>query len=150
MLFQAHDSPVDGDSGSWVLDAMTGNVYGHIVSGDPSSNTAFIIPAYRVFKDVEKRFGHKPEFPVSQRAVAAGSSNLDPPAPHDAEDAMLDHQRQVSKEMLFSAALFESRDPSEAAYNRCSALGIGFTPWWPTLCFDLICIIGKGRRYSLL
>ena len=49
-----------GDSGSLVVDARTGDIYGHIVSGDPTSSLAYIIPAYKVFDDIEQRFGVRP------------------------------------------------------------------------------------------
>jgi hypothetical protein len=46
-----------GDSGSWVVDAEFGNLYGHIVAGRPGTYTAYILPAYKIFEDVEKRSG---------------------------------------------------------------------------------------------
>ena len=52
-----------GDCGSLVVNATTGDIYGHIVSGDPSSGLAFIIPAYKIFDDIEKKFGTRPSFP---------------------------------------------------------------------------------------
>lgn len=52
-----------GDSGSLVVDARTGDIYGHIVSGDPTSSLAYIIPAYKVFEDIEERFGVRPSLP---------------------------------------------------------------------------------------
>lgn len=64
---------MDGDSGSMVLDAESGDVYGHIVAGDPNSNMAFIVPAYRVIEDIEMRFGHKPEFTLLPDALASES-----------------------------------------------------------------------------
>ena len=53
-----------GDSGSLVVDARTGNIYGHIVSGDPTSSLAYIVSAYEVFDDIEKRFGARPSLPA--------------------------------------------------------------------------------------
>lgn len=59
-----------GDSGSLVVDATTGDIYGHIVSGDPTSSLAYIIPAYKIFNDIEKQFGARPSFSsaVQQRS----------------------------------------------------------------------------------
>lgn len=52
--------PMQGDSGAWVIDAVTGALYGHVVAGDPATDMAFVIPAYKVFDDLELRFGTKP------------------------------------------------------------------------------------------
>lgn len=38
-------------------------MYGHIVAGDPKSGLAFLIPAYRLFEDLERRYKCKPKFP---------------------------------------------------------------------------------------
>ncbi|KAH0541248.1 hypothetical protein FGG08_004253 [Glutinoglossum americanum] len=46
-----------GDCGSWITDAQTGELYGHIVAGSPDTGVAFIIPAYQVFDDINKRLG---------------------------------------------------------------------------------------------
>ena len=52
-----------GDCGAWVIDAVTGSIYGHVIAGDLTSSTAFIIPAYKVFDDIEDRFGVPPLLP---------------------------------------------------------------------------------------
>ena len=56
-----------GDCGSLVVNATTGDIYGHIVSGDPSSGLAFIIPAYKIFDDIEKQLGARPSFPTPSK-----------------------------------------------------------------------------------
>ena len=53
-----------GDFSSLVASVTTGDIYGHIVSSDPSSGLAFIIPAYKIFDDIEKQFGARPSFPT--------------------------------------------------------------------------------------
>ena len=45
-----------------VVDETTGKMYGHIVSGEPMSGLAYIIPAYKVFDDIAKQFGVHPSF----------------------------------------------------------------------------------------
>ncbi|KAK0511993.1 hypothetical protein JMJ35_005121 [Cladonia borealis] len=45
-----------GDSGAWVVD-RAGQLYGHIVAGDPMLGLAFIIPACKIFEDINSRFG---------------------------------------------------------------------------------------------
>jgi hypothetical protein len=48
-----------GDSGSWVRDATTGNVYGHVIAGSLKADFAYIIPMCSVIEDLEKRIGGK-------------------------------------------------------------------------------------------
>ena len=48
---------VKGDSGSWVIDAVTGDLYGHIVAGVPETGLAYIVPAVKTFEDIEKCMG---------------------------------------------------------------------------------------------
>ncbi len=48
---------MEGDSGSWVLDTITGDLYGHIVAGISGGHIAYIIPAYKVLKDLSKILG---------------------------------------------------------------------------------------------
>ncbi|KAI0834881.1 hypothetical protein F5Y06DRAFT_300071 [Hypoxylon sp. FL0890] len=47
-----------GDSGSWVFDAVSGNLLGILVAGCPDLLEAYILPAYQVFNDIGDRFGH--------------------------------------------------------------------------------------------
>ena len=37
-----------------------GQLFGHIVAGDPMLGLAFIIPAYKIFDDIKSRFGEEP------------------------------------------------------------------------------------------
>ena len=65
-----------GDCGAWVVNASTGLVYGHIVAGDPVTGMAFIIPAHKVFSDIELRFGIRPALSTEQpRAQLTASSS---------------------------------------------------------------------------
>ena len=38
-------------------------MYGHIVAGDPKNGLAFLIPAYKLFEDLERTYKCKPKFP---------------------------------------------------------------------------------------
>lgn len=38
----------NGDCGSWVVDAETGDLYGHIVAGSPSNGVAYIVPTCQI------------------------------------------------------------------------------------------------------
>jgi hypothetical protein len=44
-----------GDCGTWVIDAQTGRLYGHIISG-ALSGIAYIMPAHYIFNDMRLRF----------------------------------------------------------------------------------------------
>ncbi|MCJ1411362.1 peptide-N4-(N-acetyl-beta- glucosaminyl)asparagine amidase [Ptychographa xylographoides] len=60
----ALDGPIaEGDCGSWIVDAITGDLYGHIVSGSPESGKAYIVPAYQVFEDIKRQTGADLAFP---------------------------------------------------------------------------------------
>lgn len=43
---------VPGDCGSWVRDAITGNLFGHVFAGSPTSGLTMIIPACNVFENI--------------------------------------------------------------------------------------------------
>jgi hypothetical protein len=47
----------EGDCGSCVFDAGTGDLYGHVVAGNPVSGYAYIVPAYQIREDLLTRFG---------------------------------------------------------------------------------------------
>ncbi len=68
-----------GDCGAWVIDAVTGSIYGHVIAGDLTSSTAYIIPAYKVFDDIEDRFGVPPLLPsepaLRDSTAVANTSN---------------------------------------------------------------------------
>ncbi|EXJ63273.1 uncharacterized protein A1O5_11594 [Cladophialophora psammophila CBS 110553] len=50
------DAPLaQGDCGSWVLDAGTGDLYGHIIAGCEREGIAYIMPARDVFDNVQAR-----------------------------------------------------------------------------------------------
>ena len=46
----------EGDCGSLVVDASTGDIYGHIVAGSPESGAAYIIPAYHIYDHLKRNF----------------------------------------------------------------------------------------------
>jgi hypothetical protein len=49
----------EGDCGSLVVDASTGDIYGQIVAGCPESGVAYIIPAHRIYNHLKMNFFHK-------------------------------------------------------------------------------------------
>lgn len=69
---------VDGDCGSWVLDAETGHVYGHVVSGYPTGGSAYIIPAYQIVQDIQKQLGQPVAFTKKQYSKILPSNDCEP------------------------------------------------------------------------
>jgi hypothetical protein len=43
---------VAGDSGAWVVDPATNQLYGHVVASDVFG-TAYVIPIHDIFKDMK-------------------------------------------------------------------------------------------------
>jgi hypothetical protein len=48
---------VEGDSGAVVIDAESGNLYGHVVMGCAGTRVAYIVAAVEVFHDIKARLG---------------------------------------------------------------------------------------------
>ena len=48
---------VKGDCGSWVIDAENGGLYGHIIAGSASTQTAYIMSAHKIFEDSKASLG---------------------------------------------------------------------------------------------
>ncbi|KAH6854992.1 hypothetical protein B0I37DRAFT_301017 [Chaetomium sp. MPI-CAGE-AT-0009] len=73
-LTAVFDSPLQvGDCGSWVVDAQTGDLYGHIVAGSPGDGRAIVIPFDSIFEDIERRTGERPQLPgEGPKAVDTG------------------------------------------------------------------------------
>ncbi|KAI1617984.1 bacterial alpha-L-rhamnosidase-domain-containing protein [Exophiala viscosa] len=46
-----------GDCGTWVVDASTGVLYGHIIAGSPGTGVAYAVSAYNVLEDAKERLG---------------------------------------------------------------------------------------------
>ncbi|KAL5045813.1 hypothetical protein BDW71DRAFT_198058 [Aspergillus fruticulosus] len=46
-----------GECGSWVIDEVSGHLYGHIFGGGIGTRTAYITPADDIFEDIRRRSG---------------------------------------------------------------------------------------------
>lgn len=57
LIFHMLTDVADGDCGSWVFNKETGDVYGHVVSGYPSTGTAYIVPSVQIFENIQHRIG---------------------------------------------------------------------------------------------
>ena len=67
-----------GDCGAWVVEASTGRICGHIVAGCPITGLAFIIPAYKVFDDIERRFRTRPLLSMETEMSSSHSLKFPP------------------------------------------------------------------------
>jgi peptide-N4-(N-acetyl-beta-glucosaminyl)asparagine amidase len=63
----------EGDCGSLVVDASTGDIYGHIVAGSPESGVAYIIPAYHIYDHLKQNFD--PELKLSKKTAASDAQD---------------------------------------------------------------------------
>jgi peptide-N4-(N-acetyl-beta-glucosaminyl)asparagine amidase len=61
-------SPLEvGDCGSWVVDAETGDLYGHIVAGSPESGVAIVVPFEPILDNINSRTGRRPQLAETTR-----------------------------------------------------------------------------------
>ncbi|KAJ4135083.1 Protein png1 [Fusarium equiseti] len=98
-----------GDCGSWIIDAESGNLYGHIVAGSPDSGAAIVIPFARIFEDIEERVKHHPRLPLTGAAS------------HDEELDFATHLPHTKSVMASS-----SNTPSEYSQEWIRDLGSRF------------------------
>ncbi|PKX97759.1 uncharacterized protein P174DRAFT_502265 [Aspergillus novofumigatus IBT 16806] len=66
-----------GECGSWVVDEVSGHLYGHIFGGGIGTRTAYIIPADDIFEDIERKF-RQPVFLPSVREASHTASGANP------------------------------------------------------------------------
>ncbi|KAI9150683.1 Efflux pump notK' [Paramyrothecium foliicola] len=76
----------NGDCGSWVWDADSGELYGHVVAGCPNSGVAMVMPLISVFTDIEERTGERPWLPVEMRPIEPMIGNKTTNEPNDTND----------------------------------------------------------------
>lgn len=76
-----------GDSGSVVIDARTGNLYGHVIMGAEEDTVIYIVPATDVFDDLKTRFGQTASLLTATVSIKV---------PEDSDQTALPHN--ISKE----------------------------------------------------
>jgi hypothetical protein len=65
-----------GECGSWVVDEVSGHLYGHIFGGGIGTRTAYIMPADDIFEDIERKFRQPVFLPsVKQESHPASGVN---------------------------------------------------------------------------
>ena len=102
-----------GDCGSLVVNATTGDIYGHIVSGEPMSGLAYIIPAYKVFNDINIKFGAWPL--LSEQALVQHS-----PASRSQRKAQIGLLGKDRSETTVQQAAQRSRNTSKGIVQSSS------------------------------
>ena len=45
-----------GDCGSWIVDEQNHELFGHIISGSPTSGVAYIVPTYQLIEDAKATY----------------------------------------------------------------------------------------------
>jgi hypothetical protein len=68
---------VPGDCGSWVIDPITGDIYGIIIATAPEAQESYMIPAYQVYGSIKSRLprGTAAEFAETQKKKQALSQD---------------------------------------------------------------------------
>ena len=60
------DRVEDGDCGSWIVDSVTGELFGILVATCEAVCEAYILPIKDIFKEIEKISGHSARLPFSR------------------------------------------------------------------------------------
>ncbi|CVK99368.1 related to PNG1-protein with de-N-glycosylation function (N-glycanase) [Fusarium mangiferae] len=121
-----------GDCGSWVVDAESGNLYGHIVAGSPDSGAAIVIPFSHVFEDIEARVKNSPHLPLTGAASLYNFDKKLDLATH------LQHTKSVTAS--------SSTPPSEHVQRWIKDLGNRFEKQWRIKLLDELKLSRTSRR----
>ncbi|KAM0556614.1 hypothetical protein ACHAO7_002751 [Fusarium culmorum] len=124
-----------GDCGSWIIDAESGNLYGHIVAGSPDSGATIVIPFARIFEDIEARVKHHPYLPL------IGAISLY----NDDEKLDLATHLQHTKSVTASS----SKSPSKYGQEWMRDLGSQFKNQWRIKLLDELKLPRAGRRATV-
>ncbi|KAF5562723.1 PNG1 with de-n-glycosylation function (n-glycanase) [Fusarium napiforme] len=125
-----------GDCGSWIIDAESGDLYGHIVAGSPDSGAAIVIPFSRVFEDIEARVKHSPHLPLTG---AASLYNF---------DEKLDHATHLQHAKSVTAS--SSKPPSGNDKDWIRDLGSRFEKQWRIKLLDELKLSRTGCRQATI
>lgn len=110
------DQPlVEGDCGSWVRDAVTGNLFGHVFAGSPTSGLTMVMPACGVFEKVRSCVQNRLDsFEAKLVGIAEGNAER-----HEGENEQLrtpNSQTEFRADVLLGPPLGFPRD--EWAVNK--------------------------------
>ncbi|KAI1848605.1 hypothetical protein JX266_005464 [Neoarthrinium moseri] len=121
-----------GDCGSWVVDASSGVLYGHLVAGSPDGGTGLITPFVHIFEDILVRSGQVPSLPTARTEDLQPAFAIRTPMtrwPHI--DAKRPTTRVRRTEM--SPGLHDSKERScsgiEATFNSSTTSALSSSDW---------------------
>jgi hypothetical protein len=103
---------VPGDSGSWVIDPITGSIYGMIIATAPEAQESYMIPAYLVYESINSRLprGTTIEFPTyNDNDIARAKCPSESPA--DSIELSMETVSKSETDSLQSQAISEMRLP---------------------------------------
>ncbi|KAM0241627.1 hypothetical protein ACHAPO_001318 [Fusarium lateritium] len=124
-----------GDCGSWIIDAESGNLYGHIVAGSPDSGAAIVIPFARVFEEIEARVKHHPHLPL------IGATSLYNP------DEELDFARHLQHTKSVAASSYKPLSEHDQEWIR--DLRSRFEKQWRTKLLDELKLSRTVRQATI-
>jgi hypothetical protein len=106
---------LDGDSGAWVIDRNTNEVYGHVIATDPFGD-AYIIPFFELMEDMKKQ--------LNAQQITFPFSDLEDPGIWDNVQAYISRQLQLKAESVTDSGYesyrqgFPSYPPSFTTLSR--------------------------------
>lgn len=139
-----------GDCGSWVIDPITGNIYGIIIATAPEAQESYMIPAYQVYNSIVSKLpvGTTVEFPASNDAgnvVTTGSPGIpllrSPPSSRTMDTPKPASLRNQAKMPLSTVAEIGIAASSSQSLHRRSLTGITSS---------IIGVAGAGFRLSVI
>lgn len=132
------DQPlVEGDCGSWVRDAITGNLFGHIFAGSPTSGLTMVMPACSVFEQIRSCVQDRLEsFEAKSVGIAVGNAER-----HEDEDGQPSGFASLSNSHSFA-----SPSTSWIFDGKFIQINVKFRNGEEIPCLAKCCL---DRRYSL-
>ncbi|KAE9369779.1 hypothetical protein N431DRAFT_443404 [Stipitochalara longipes BDJ] len=119
-----------GDCGSWVLDAVKGDLYGHIVAGKTGTKIAYLVLAQDIFEDIRKQFeadqvtlpteadfrALSTHFSESQSPLVGASTHHAKLLPNFNSD--LAQLPEMSKDQLLQTSAMHISTPNQIGFSR--------------------------------
>ncbi len=115
----ANVEPEPGDSGSWVVDSDTGDLYGTLVAGMALLGTGYIVPATTIFSDIS----HKAKAGVID--FLPGNMDVDPHLPMIALADTRGPFTQVRLRRISSPSNFRPVIPAEEPSDKSQGINRG-------------------------
>jgi hypothetical protein len=107
---------VAGDCGSWVIDPITGDIYGIVIATAPEAQESYMLPAYQVYDSIKSKLpqGTKVGFPTFNDTGSVGAARP-PSAPSRIRAPSAEAPKQSSMDAVESqATIIPSGDESSS------------------------------------